>query len=240
MSSLKPSHELKSNARGYLLGKYTQVVPVQIIYGLAAGSLSMVGSNLSNSKLLIMSLIGLLITLLASVLSLLLHYGLCRMYMNLCCGFRFGASDLFSGFSFKDDRPVRFSLRLTLAFFLSILPAAVVCGFAASFNIKPLLIAASVLLCAGLILFYNYYLELSQCFYLMLDFPDKSLADIMALSRWLMKGRKLRLFYLQVSFVPIYLLGWIPCGIGLFWANPYIETTLACFHLNLTSAASEG
>ena len=37
-----------------------------------------------------------------------------------------------------------------------------------------------------------------------------------------MRGKKGKFFYLQLSFIGIYLLGAIACGIGLLWVIPYI------------------
>ena len=66
----------------------------------------------------------------------------------------------------------------------------------------------------------------------------KDLDEIIRMSRWLMKGRKMRLFYLHISFVPLYLLSILPCGLGFLWTLPYAEESFTCFHLNLTSVAA--
>ncbi|MFW7420050.1 DUF975 family protein [Vagococcus fluvialis] len=52
-------------------------------------------------------------------------------------------------------------------------------------------------------------------------------------SRDLMHGHKGRLFWLDVSFIGWYLLGFLTLGIGLLWINPYVTTTKAAFYNDL-------
>ena len=49
----------------------------------------------------------------------------------------------------------------------------------------------------------------------------------------LMKGNMGRLFYIEVSFIPLFLLGVLSLGIGLLWITPYLNATLANFFLDL-------
>ena len=50
----------------------------------------------------------------------------------------------------------------------------------------------------------------------------------------IMRGKKGKLFYLQLSFIGIYLLGAIACGIGLLWVIPYMQVTMANFYRKIT------
>ena len=50
----------------------------------------------------------------------------------------------------------------------------------------------------------------------------------------IMRGKKGKLFYLQLSFMGIYLLGAIACGIGLLWVIPYMQVTMANFYRKIT------
>ena len=243
MNELKSSTELKANAREYLLGNYGRVVPAQIMYllfiylidGLNGGALT------TGNGSYLRSFLTLALAFIASILREILNFGLCCFYMNLCCGFPTRINDLFRGFRFSDDRPARIALMLTLRLVLYLCPGFAIYALytvSRSFFLLPL---ASLALVAGLLFYYIYYLNMSQCYYLILDFPEKNISEIIQLSRWLMNGRKMRLFYLQVGFIPILLLAAVPCGVGLLWAQPYMYTTFACFHLHLTAkAAAQG
>ncbi len=52
-------------------------------------------------------------------------------------------------------------------------------------------------------------------------------------SKELMVGHKGRLFWLDVSFIGWYLLGFFTFGIGFLWINPYVQTTKAAFYNDL-------
>ncbi len=238
MGEIRNAAELKSSARSYLQGRYAQVVPVHLLFLLISGALTSINLKLSGGKGYLFLLVQAGILLVGSILASLLHFGLCRFYMNLCCGFPYDAGDLFKGFSFRDDRPVRVALRLNLVMLGCELPSMILYAIYLSSGIIWFMPVASLALCVGLTVYLVYYLGMSQCFYLILDFPDKKLDEIITLSRWLMRGRRFRLFYLYVSYIPLYLLALLSCGIGLLWILPYAEASYACFHLNLTSVAA--
>ena len=76
-------------------------------------------------------------------------------------------------------------------------------------------------------------LTFSQCRYLLLDFPERDWRTLLMQSARLMRGNKLRLFALECSFIPLFLLGFLSFGVAFFWIVPYMESTLANFFLDL-------
>lgn len=52
-------------------------------------------------------------------------------------------------------------------------------------------------------------------------------------SRNLMKGHKGRLFWIDLSFIGWYLLGFVTFGIAMLWVNPYLNATKAAFYNDL-------
>ena len=93
-------------------------------------------------------------------------------------------------------------------------------------------------LAIGLIV--NVYVSLvySQAFFILHDFPDRSAKDILATSRHLMKGNKFRLFYLNVTFLPLYLLGCVTLFIPLLWVSVYRYATTCAFYQDLIANAA--
>ena len=73
----------------------------------------------------------------------------------------------------------------------------------------------------------------SQCYYVMLDFEQYTGAQVMNTAAQLIRGNMGRLFYIVLSFFPLYLLGILSMGIGFLWIYPYKEATLANFYLDL-------
>ena len=89
-----------------------------------------------------------------------------------------------------------------------------------------------VCLAVGLAIYVPLSLALSQCYFLMLDFPDKSAGEIIRLSFRITAGHRLRLFYLQVTFLPLLILGALSL-VGLLWVNAYMQMTYTQFYFDI-------
>ncbi|MFV0560220.1 MAG: DUF975 family protein [Enterococcus sp.] len=57
--------------------------------------------------------------------------------------------------------------------------------------------------------------------------------DTITASRKLMKGYKMKLFWLDISFIGWHILAILTLGIGYLWLSPYITATKAAFYENL-------
>ena len=236
--------QLKADARGNLLGRYSLAVPAEIIFMLLASTLSGSSGTVSAGDLLSLILFF-AITVICSLLTGVLQYGRSRLYMNICCRYPAGFKDLFYGFRPGDNRPLQITILLLFWEFVFSLPGmlALRSYFASMANSEhlsftPRLAVALVLIAIGLAFYYRMWLSLSQCYYLLLDFPNKPAHEIVRLSLYLMRGQKMRLFLTHLSFLPVLLLSVLSFGVGLLWALPYINATLACFHLDLTRVAA--
>ena len=79
----------------------------------------------------------------------------------------------------------------------------------------------------------------SQAFFLLHDFPDRSAKELLATSRRLMRGNKFRLFYLNVSFIPLYILGAVSLFLPILWVSVYRYATTCAFYQDLISCAGD-
>ena len=77
-------------------------------------------------------------------------------------------------------------------------------------------------------------LMFSQTMFFLTDYIDIEAMQALKESVRIMRGKKGKLFYLQLSFMGIYLLGAIACGIGLLWVIPYMQVTMANFYRKIT------
>lgn len=75
----------------------------------------------------------------------------------------------------------------------------------------------------------------SQMFYLMADDEKLEAGAAQRKSMEMMEGHKWEYFVLQLSFIPWHLLGIITLGIAYVWVIPYIETTMAEYHVRLVN-----
>ncbi len=89
-----------------------------------------------------------------------------------------------------------------------------------------------LLIIPGLIKYYSYALTP----YLLKDFPELSANQCINLSIKMMKGHKLDLFCLYLSFVGWIMLAVFTGGIGLLWLVPYMSVAEAAFYQDVKAA----
>ena len=80
-------------------------------------------------------------------------------------------------------------------------------------------------------------LDYSQVFFLLIDHPEKRPVELLKLSKQIMQGNRLRLLYIQLSFIGMYLLVAFTFGFASFWVTPYIRMTLTELYNELAPAA---
>ena len=69
--------------------------------------------------------------------------------------------------------------------------------------------------------------------YILLDNPELTATQALKKSREMMRGHKLDLFLLDLSFIGWLLLSIITLGVGLLFVNPYMQTASALFYEDL-------
>ena len=235
MGQLKKNSEIKASAREYLLGNYVKVISVQFLFLFFSWGISTACSTIPGTGIGVIILTGAL-TFFSYVLIQVLLFGLSRMYLKLCCRMSYGMSDLFGGL--RDNRVVLSALLLATLQFAFTFPADVLALLSLR-DSDPTLASISLMFrLAGMLIYYISWLPFSQLYYVLLDLPDKGVNDCIKMSFWLMKGQKLKLVGIQLSFIPLILLSILTVGLGMIWVTPYMNASYACFHLNLTAAKS--
>ena len=73
----------------------------------------------------------------------------------------------------------------------------------------------------------------SQVYYIMAENPDISVLDCLRESARIMKGHKMELFILELSFLGWIILTALTCGIAGLYVLPYYSATLANFYLEI-------
>lgn len=228
------SASLKTQAKGQLLGKYGTVVGVTAIYGVCLLFFSINTDILINTGTLAGMLIYQAASYLISLLIGVLALGISYIFLKLCCNQPISLKDTFYGFSYNPNKILRVEAVLAGISVVCSLPANL---FSLVLQRNPgdtyLLPIYWLLTICGITIALFWQLTFSQCHYLLLDFPQYSPREILYVSRKIMRGNKGRLFYIYLSFVPLYLL----CGIGfcipLLWVYPYLQAVLANFYIDL-------
>ena len=82
----------------------------------------------------------------------------------------------------------------------------------------------------GIIAAYSY----SMAFYISIDNPELGWNDCIKASKAMMKGHKMELFILDLSFIGWFIVGALVLGIGVLWVDPYLRATTAQFYKELS------
>lgn len=230
----RTSGELKRLAREFLIGSYiTPILAMLTASFLPAMALAPFSMNLTaeiNFTTVTYGIAAFIIQILGQLLSI----GVTRIHLLLAYKQQTALMDLFWAFR---NRPDRFILAALLFFGIMLIPA-VPAGICAALLLKTksisdyLLLGMTLIILSiiGLIFTYMYHL----IYPLYIENPEMSVLEGFRTSRTLMRGNKMRLFVLQLSFIGWQLLGLCSIGIGLLWINPYITQTSANFYLDIT------
>ncbi len=237
MMNVQSSAGLKRMARGTLLGKYRSTVVIVLAVSffnnflLSFNSVNVIGTTVFG--ILLQYLISLGILLFGGILTV----GANAFYLNIACKRTYSFQDLFVGFRLYPEKALGIQFFLWILRTIPLLPAY---GFSFStlfrFGAEGLLARLRILLplyLAGWLIGLFLMAMYSQCFYLLLDFPEMSLRQLLRSSRRLMKGQIFRYLYTQISFLPLTLAAVISFGIGYLFLSPYRDMTFSLFYLDL-------
>lgn len=235
MEKYASTAELKARAKGQLLGKYGTLIPVillvEVIMFLLTSLTTFPLDTQTTSGIILQFVIECVLQLFAAILIA----GQSYIYLNVACGGNIRVSDLFYGFKNHPDKAILIQLIQLLLCLACFVPCFIFLGLFVYMDSMMLLIPLSITFCIGLAAGIIVTLQYSQSFYIMLDFPELSAVQCLKFSRQIMKGHKGRRFYLEVSFIPLYLLGILSCCVGLLFLIPYMNTTYTNFYLELMS-----
>ena len=243
MNTHKSSSELKAQARGQLLGHYGTVIWAMMLAQILQLLVTDVVTSLIDTSSTLGTVFYYAVTILTAILLGLFSVGQAYLFLKLACGQMISVSDIFYGFRKQVDKSLIVLTVITIltnlctapyTYFLNKLMTVNISSLSIQYDwhfeyFLPFCIACTV----GSIALIIVNLLFSQVFYLLLDFPDYSAKDLMLYAIRLMKGNMGRLFYIEVSFIPLFLLGVLSFGIGLLWITPYLNATLANFFLDL-------
>jgi len=131
----------------------------------------------------------------------------------------------FAGFFLKRIRGEQIAVENIFEGFKRFFPGFLLWFFTALFTALWCLL----LIIPGIVKAFGY----SMAFYIMYDNPEIKPLEALKKSQIMMKGYKLKLFWLELSFVGWLILAYLTMGVGLLWLNPYMYLSIANFYENL-------
>ncbi len=250
--------ECKAIARKTLIGRYGTLIFAGILAGLilmifsaavaGCAGFTLYHAGLLNSRLdrnvpfsLPLVSIGvvafLAMLLLTWIISIWLDLGKKKLMLNICRGRKYGVGDIFYGFR-AGSRPWNYLLAglifLIILLVFSLLP--VILGFCVPRipGINARTAKWAVIGIDAVIVLLALYVFTSFLFVTLIltDKPETGLSRAFSKSRELMKGRRIRGFWLiTFSFLFWYLLIGV-CRFTSLWVLPYIECAMCVFYLD--------
>ena len=237
MNSMKSTAELKGIAKEQSLGKYGTLISANIIIfaiQILATGITTVASGGSIPLIIINNII----TLIVNILLGLLVSGKAFLYMNLLYSQTVSTSDVFYGLRKEPQKAVMVQAFFVVIDFIITLPGQVLLIIYQQKRTTNLLTAVILAYFIALVINVLVYLTYSQAFFLLHDFPGRSAQELLTTSRRLMQGHKFKLFYLNVSFVPLEILGCLAIFVPLLWISVYRYASTCAFYQDLVATAA--
>lgn len=234
------SSDLKTRAKDLLDGRYGPAVLIVFIGYMVTMTISTFSGSFINGlhlylqfNTLVTQIIMILLSAVIALFTNIFSVGYALFFLNMACQRRCDVNQLFYGFKWQFNKCLTLSGFFALISLVCTLPYQLCSAMFMQTQNMNWLMATLLAASAALISYTILSLIFSQCYYLLLDFPDYTVQQLLHSSRQIMRGHKGRLFYLQMSFIPLFLLAVLTCGIGMLWLGPYMRTTYACFFLDL-------
>lgn len=165
----------------------------------------------------------------------LFSYGLCRIFMSWQYGQKAEFSDLFAGFRESTNTVLGIQAFLSGLELIFLLPSGIAGSFLAGTQGLVLTILLGI---AGSLLILYLQLTYGLSYYILLDYPSGTPVQILRASRRMMKGNRGVMFYLFLSFVPLFLLGVLSLFVGDLLVLAYLYSTEAAFYRSLAAIRS--
>lgn len=247
MNQYATNTELKNVAKDLMLGHYIQVILLFVLKGCIVLVAQSVFTRITSQSLLLLSNLKLpftsvilyiatyFVSFLLSSLIQVFQVGFTLFFLCAASGKPTDRISIFYGFFHDFGKCFALSAIATLISYICTFPLEYVYQTIRTTRSVEIFLNPVVMACVavGLIIWLYLSLGLSQCYFLLLDFPNYSVKQIITTSFRIMKGHKKRLLILETSFLPLMLLEVLTLGIGFLWITPYMNMTYTLFFLDL-------
>lgn len=223
---------LKSQARVHMFGRYGVTVRAYIWMNIILLIMSWLfaSMNVSGAGSLISVYIFYAIRFLITGIFL---SGSAFMYLNIASGQPAYAGMIFYGFRNHTDRSVLICLILDAMELIACVPMLVFFLIYRSSGNPSMLIpiaAGALIAIAGYLFVRTMFLP---AYYLIHDFPDYSVGEIIMLCPRIMAGHLGRALYVFFSFIPLFLLELVSLGAAAPWVESYLNASLTEMYLDI-------
>ncbi len=233
------SAQVKSQARQALTGHYGTVIAANLLYLVLSFLIADLFANLAAGTGIVYVVLSFLFNGIASAVSGIFTLGLYFIYANLLFDQPASLQDLFHPFRENPQKAMSIAAIFYLADYVCLLPSTLYLGMIRTLTSHQLLIFLLLMILGSLVmLFFQLYFLFT--YFLLLDYPSMTVRELFSRSRQLMRGRKRTLFYIEISFIPLYLVGLLTFGIGCLYVMAYQFETVTAFYRHCVCDSSAG
>lgn len=234
--------EIKRISRDNLNGKYRLVMGAFILANLVMAIIVLPFSKfLSDNPTLMQTIIyyvvEFLIVLIGTVMTVgqySIHLDIARQKRELPTQTR-----IFHFFRQQPDRYILAGLFLLVLTILCMIPMIGIFFLPEDFALAPFILLSILAGIVSLFLFVLVQLQFSLLYFVLLEDGSLSVGRAIRISAGMMKGHRMRLFRIFISFAGFDLLSVISFGLGFLWVVPYQIQVMANFYLDIIGEVPE-
>lgn len=169
-----------------------------------------------------------------AAVSIVIQCGILRMYFGFARGEEVSIGMMFAEFSKRPFRYMLGYLLLMLIEMVCIMPGTICFSVGLVGGTFLAIAIGAALYLVGTVIMIIVALRFSQVFIILLEHSEMGVMEAFHRSVELMEGNLGRLFYIELSFIGLALLGLLSCGIGMLWVTPYMMQVSVNFYRSLT------
>lgn len=229
--------ELKCRARESMKGNYLVPVSATMSVAMFAFAFTCIGSVLFRGNTTFSMVLSQLCSLIFSLILSVFTAGICYIYLNIGRKKPYSVNDVFYMFHQSPDRVIVVCFVLTLINMVCSIPVYMAQGLVTQVdNTEKLLRAFPAVMgavCLSMVLSLFVTLPFAFSYMLLVDNPEISAGDALKGSVSLLKGNKLRLCRLYVSFLGMGALVALSGFVAYIWVEAYMQATMVQFYMEL-------
>ena len=226
--------ELKRIARGNLQGKFLELIRAFVFCNLIVSLIEMPFSWMTNEvQFSPQNLIYYAAVLLISIASVVLTIGQYCLHLRIARTGKLHLAELFYPLVRDANRLIIAEFILFLLNLIGVAPIAGAVAIVYFYQTVDMYLIALGLAIIGCLLSVFISVTFSMTYFALIDGEELTVWEALKTALQLIKTHKKRYFYMQLSFIGLYLLALLTFGLGILWIQPYIMQTTTLFYLDV-------
>lgn len=232
--------ELKRIARGNLQGNFLELIRAFVFCNLIVSLIETPFSLMTNEvKFSTPNIIYYVAVLLITIASVVLTVGQYCLHLGIARTGELHLSEMFYPIKYDANRLITAESILFVIRLIGLAPVAGAVAIIYFYNDMNMYLIALGLSIFGCVLIVLIEVTFGMTYFAFIDGEELSVAEAFKTALKLIKTRRGRFFYMQLSFIGMYLLVLLTLGLGILWVQPYVMQTTTLFYLEIKGELDE-